>query len=121
FIFGNNVSSTLGSGAGAGDVTLTLAAGTGSTFPAPAAGQQAAATLVAAGNVTGVPNEVVYYTGVTGDTLTGVSRGREGTTAAAWAVGATVAALWTQGQAAALAQQTDVQQQAGNFAIDGSV
>lgn len=119
FVFGNNVSSTLGSAAGAGDVTLTLAAGTGSTFPLPVSGQQAAATLVAAGSTTGVPNEVVYYTGVTGDTLTGVQRGQEGTTAAAWAVGATVASLWTKGQAAALAQQVDVQEQAGNFAIDG--
>jgi hypothetical protein len=117
FIFGNNVSSTLATAAAAGDVTLTLASA--ANFPVPLAGQQAAATLVAAGSTSGVPNEVIYYTGVSSNTLTGVLRAQENTAAAAWAVGAVVASLWTKGQAAALAQQIDVQQQAGNYAVDG--
>jgi hypothetical protein len=118
FIFGNNVSSTLGAPVVPTDTTITLATGTGGTFPQPIFGQQACATIVAAGNQTGIPNEIVYYTGINGDTLTGCARGQEGTAPSTWNAGASIAALWTKGMAAVLAQQVDVQQQAGNYAVD---
>lgn len=118
FIDANNANTTVGSAVGIGDATITVAPGTGGVFPTPTPGaEQVAVTLVAAGNTLGTPNEVVYVTGISGDVLT-VTRAREGTTAQAWPVGATVANLWTSGQVAALAQQVDVQKQAGNYAND---
>jgi hypothetical protein len=118
FIFGNNVSSSIGAPVVPTDTSIQLSVGTGGTFPQPISGQQACATIVAAGNQTGTPNEIIYYTGVSGDTLTGCSRGQEGTAASTWSAGASIAALWTKGMAGSLAQQIDVQVQAGNYATD---
>jgi len=72
----NSLQTTLGSPAGSGDVTLTLVSTTG--FPT-------------AGYVT-IDNEVISYTGVSGGTLTGCTRGADGTTAAAHSAGAAVSA-----------------------------
>jgi len=115
--FSNNATTTLGSSASSGTTTITVASGTGSEFPNPTGGQFFSATLWAAGSTTGTPNEIVYCTARSGDTMT-VVRGREGTTAQAWAVGDTFAnyptAAWYNG----VASITDIQSQFGNSATD---
>lgn len=117
FIFANNAATTVGSTFSSLSTTLAVAIGTGVLFPNPAAGQQFALTLSPASSTTGTPFEICYCTAVSGDTFT-VVRAREGTTALNWSVGDFVQLRWTQGQAAALAQQVDVQRQTGNFAVD---
>ncbi len=89
-IFANNATTTLGSAAGSAATTITVATGTGGQFPSPGVGEFFSATLWAAGSTTGEPNEIVYVTGRTGDTMT-VVRAQEGTTAQNWAVGDTFA------------------------------
>lgn len=118
FIAGNDASTVLGSAVAPGDTTITVASGTGSVFPAPASGtQQLSVTIYAANSTASLPNEVMYVTSIAGDVLT-VLRAQEGTTAQSWDVGDNVANFWTAGQQAALAQQVDVQQQDGNWAVD---
>jgi hypothetical protein len=115
--FTNNASTTLGSAAGSSDTTMTVATGTGGEFPALSGGDYFVATLWAAGNTTGVPNEIVKVTARVGDTMT-VVRGQEGTTAQAWSVGDTFAlyptALWYNSVAGA----DQIQAQTGNSAVD---
>lgn len=117
FVFANNAATTLGSAASSSTTTLALATGTGALFPTPAAGQQFAITLSPASSSTGTPFEICYCTAVSGDTLT-VIRAQEGTTGLTWNVGDFVQSRWTKGQAAALAQQVDVQKQVGNYGAD---
>lgn len=117
FLFANNAATTVGSTFSSLATILAVATGTGILFPAPAAGQQFTITLSPAASTTGTPFEICYVTAVSGDTFT-VVRAQEGTTALNWAVGDFVQNRWTQGQAAALAQQVDVQKQAGNYGVD---
>lgn len=117
FVFANNAATTVGSTFSALATTLAVATGTGILFPTPGTGQQFAITLSPAGSTTGTPFEICYVTGVSGDTFT-VVRAQEGTVALSWAVGDFVQNRWTEGQAAALAQQIDVQKQTGNYAAD---
>jgi hypothetical protein len=92
FLFADNVSTTLASSIDNSQTTITVYTGTGADFPAPSSGQQLAITLEdVSGNI-----EVMYCTGVTGDTLT-VIRGQEGTTAAAFASGSYVEMRVTAG------------------------
>jgi hypothetical protein len=120
FIAANNASTTVGSAVTAAATHITLASGTGLLFPVPGPNQQFAVTLVPAASTTGLPNEICYCTAVVGDVLT-VLRAQEGTTAAAWPIGTTIANLWTQGQLASLAQIGDVQSQTGNWANDTGI
>ncbi len=80
YIFANNASAALAAGVVGTDQTLVLASGQGELFPSP--GVEEIAPLVlrkATGEV-----EVMYCWQRDGDTLS-VIRGREGTTAQAWA------------------------------------
>lgn len=116
-IFANNATTTLGSALSSGATTCTVAAGTGAGFPTLAPGQFFSATLWAAGSDTGVPNEIVYVTARSGDTMT-IVRGQEGTSAVAWGVGDTFANYPTAAYFNGLLQAGDLQLQAGNSAVD---
>lgn len=116
-VFANNATTTLGSALSSGATTATVAAGTGSGFPALGVGQFFTATLWAAGSDTGVPNEIVYVTARSGDTMT-IVRGQEGTSAVAWGVGDTFANYPTAGYFNGLLQASDLQLQPGNSATD---
>lgn len=70
----NNAASTLNGSITSGDTTLTLAS---------------AANFPTSGAVT-CQSEIIYYTGKSGNQLTGLLRGQEGTTAASHANGVTV-------------------------------
>lgn len=115
--FANNATTTLGSSLSSGATTATVAVGTGALFPTISGSEYFTATLWAAGNTTGVPNEIVKVTARSGDTMT-IVRAQEGTTALSWNVGDTFANYPTAAYLNALAQQPDIQQQAGNFADD---
>jgi len=117
-IFANNAISSL-----AGSITNTatvcqLQAGTGILFPQPVPGQYFVGTITDA--ATGLLNEIVWVTQVTGDTLT-IQRGQEGTSPQAWSANDLFAELWTAGQAGAMLQQGQNQLQAGNYAVDTGV
>lgn len=115
--FSNNASTTLGSAIGTGATTITVATGTGAEFPAIGVGEWFSATLWAAGSSTGTPNEIVYVTARTGDTMT-VVRGQEGTAAAAWGIGDTFANYPTAAFYNGIATGAEIQIQAGNQATD---
>ena len=116
-LFSNNASTTLGSSLSSGSTTVTVATGTGAEFPSPSAGQYFTATLWEAGNTSGLPNEIVKVTSRSGDTMT-VLRGQEGTVAQNWNVGDTFANYPTAAFYNNAATASDVQQQAGNYAVD---
>lgn len=101
-ISANNAGSALAASITAVDVSLTLTAGGGAAFASPGAGQYCTITIVDQG--TGLIDEIIWYTTKTGDVLSGLVRGQEGTTAKAWAVYDPVANLWTSGQMAKMAQ-----------------
>ena len=111
-IFANNAATTTAGAIAAGATAINLASGTGALFPVPGSGQFFALTL---SNQT--QEEITYCTSRTGDVVT-VTRGQEGTTALAWPAGTTIANLWTAGSAALLVQAAQLQQQAGNYAVD---
>lgn len=100
-LFANNANATLAGGINPASITANLAAGTGSLFPAPSGGNYFVATLTDA--QTGLINEIVHVTNVTGDVVTLV-RAQEGTTAQSWLAGDLFANLWTAGQAADMLQ-----------------
>src|SRR5690606_20376033 len=75
---------TLDSGISNSANSITLDSGTG--YPSPTGGQRAVLVLDPGTS----SEEKVYYTGRSGDTLTGVTRGQFGTSATTHAAGATV-------------------------------
>jgi hypothetical protein len=80
--FSNNASTTIAGGITSGSTSITLAVGTGALFPALSGSNYFIGTLVdGSGNI-----ELVKVTARSSDTLT-VVRGREGTTAIAFASG----------------------------------
>ncbi len=93
YVFENNAGSTLLTGIGSGDTQLTVAAGEGVRFPAPAAGEIAALTLV--DSILGLL-EIVTLTVRAGDLMT-IVRGAEGTTPLAFSAGTTVSHRVTKG------------------------
>ena len=117
-LFANNAKTTLAGAITNVATTALLASGSGALFPSPSAGQYFCLTFVDA--ATGLLNEIVHVTARSGDTITMV-RAQEGTTALAWLSGDSAGNFWTAGSASALAQITDVQQQAGNYVADSSV
>lgn len=116
-VFANNATTTLGSAASSGATTMTLATGTGALFPTLTGAEYFVATLWAAGSTTGVPNEIVHVTAISGDTAT-VVRGQEGTTPTAWSVGDTFANYLTAATLNGIPSEQDIQLQAGNSAVD---
>jgi hypothetical protein len=113
--FTNNASATIAASISAAATSLAVTAGTGALFPAISGSQFFVATLIKANTPT--VYEIVRVTSRTTDTMT-IVRAQEGTTALAWNAGDTLALLPTAGAFAGFAQNTDVQAQNGNYAID---
>jgi hypothetical protein len=102
FIFANDASSTLAAPISSSAVSLTLASGTGAEFANPSTNQQFSLTMNDA--ATGLLTEIIYVPTRVGDTLSGLLRGQEGTTAQSWLAGDLAANLLTAGQMAAMLQ-----------------
>ena len=118
YVFANNATTTLGSTLPSSATSCTVATGTGSDFPVLGVGEFFSATLWAAGSGTGEPNEIVYVTDRSGDTMT-LLRGQEGTIAQDWNVGDTFANYATAGFWNSLLQEGQLQQQSTNSGLDG--
>ena len=102
-LFANNATTTLAGAITNVATTANLASGTGALFPSPGAGQYYVMTFT--DQTTGLINEIVWVTNVTGDVIT-MTRAQEGTTAKAWNAGDFAANLWTAGQAALITPQS---------------
>jgi hypothetical protein len=102
-LFANNAGSVLASALSSSAETAILAPGTGILFPNPAAGQYFQGTFVSQGNQT--IREIVTVTGMSGDTITAMARGQEGTAAIPWGVGDYFQILITAGTLKALQSQ----------------
>lgn len=114
FVFQNNVSTTNANAIATTDTTVVLATGTGSQFPAITAGHQAAVTVEDVnGNI-----EVMYATGITGDTLT-VVRAQENTTALNFASGSRVEMRVTNGVLSAMLQKNGGDTLTGTTTLNG--
>lgn len=114
-LFANNSGTQIASSIGSGATTVSLAPGTGAEFPSPGANQYYVATFVDA--ATGLINEIVHVTNMTGDVAT-IVRAQEGTTALSWSAGDFFSMFMTAGVASAYLQQGQSQQQATNYAVD---
>src|SRR6185312_6621838 len=100
-LWANNANTTLAGNVSNVATTATLTPGAGALFPSPGAGQYFVATFVDA--ATGLLNEIVHVTDVTGDVVTMV-RAQEGTTALNWLAGDLFSNLVTAGTLQAFAQ-----------------
>ncbi len=92
--FANNAQTTLASPLAIGATTATLSPGTGAEFPSLSAGEEFIATLTDA--ATGLINEIVLATAISGDTVT-ITRAQEGTSDLAWLAGDFFSQLITAG------------------------
>lgn len=116
FQFTNNASTTLATAMLSTDTQLTVATGTGAKFPALSAGQIFAATIEdTSGNI-----EIVYCTGIVGDTFS-ISRGEENTTALGFASGSRVELRLTAGILAALLQKNGGDVLSGTTTFNGVI
>jgi hypothetical protein len=115
-LYANNASSNLAGNITNVATTANLTPGSGTLFPSPGANQFFHATLTDA--ATGLLNEIVVVTNVTGDTVTMI-RGVEGTTALAWLAGDFFSNLITAGTLENLVQPGVLQIQSGNYGTDG--
>lgn len=102
-LWANNATTTLAGGISNVATTAVLAAGTGVEFPSPGVGQYFTMTFNDA--ATGLLDEIVHVTNVSGDTIT-IVRAQEGTTAQSWSAGDLASNLLTAGSLAALVQQS---------------
>ena len=114
-LFANQASTTLAGTLNTSATTVSVATGTGAEFPTPSGGQYFVLVLSKSGN--SAIYEVCHCTGVSGDNLT-IVRAQEGTVGQSWAVGDIAANLVTAGTMQYLPQPSDVQTQAGNYAVD---
>lgn len=97
-VFGNNSGTTLAAPISGSATSFSVTSGTGSLFPAPTAGQFAVVTLWSASAPTNTAQmEIIYYTTRSGDTFSGLTRGREGTTPQSFNAGDTCKELLTAG------------------------
>lgn len=101
FLFSNNAQTTLAAPVNPSQTVITVASGAGANFPNPVANQQFALTLASVANP--AATEIVYVTGVTGDTFT-VLRAQENTIAQSWSFGDFAANLLTAGVASSFNQ-----------------
>lgn len=115
FLFGNNAISALAGAITNVATTANLLAGTGILFPSPGANEYFALTFVDA--ATGLRNEIVHVTAISGDTIT-IVRGQEGTDPQNWIAGDKASNLVTAGTMQALVQDPELQVQPGNYATD---
>lgn len=84
-LFANNAATTLAAPITASATTANLQTGTGSLFPNPSGGNYYVGTFVDA--ATGLLNEIVQVSAMSGDTIQTMVRGQEGTSAKAWLAG----------------------------------
>lgn len=117
-LFANNAQSTLAGSISNTATSVNLASGGGALFPSPGASEYFVMTFIDA--ATGLLNEIVHVTARSGDTCT-IVRGQEGTTALNWSAGDIAANLVTAGTMDAVAQYTQSQAQAGNYAVDSGI
>lgn len=115
-LFANNAQTTLAGDITSSATTANLASGAGALFPNPSTNQCFFLTFVDA--ATGNVNEIVQVTNMTGDTITTMIRGQEGTSAKPWLAGDTAAQYVTAGDLQNFAQPRDVQTQTGNYGVD---
>ena len=80
-LFSNNAVSLLAIPMSASDTTMVVMSGYGSLFPTPGPGQFFLVTLE---DQSATKREIIKVTGRSGDTLTGLQRGLEGTIPQAW-------------------------------------
>jgi len=111
----NNATTTLAGSITNVATTANLAVGSGALFPTPAAGQFFVLTFVDA--ATGLLNEIVHVTNISGDTITMV-RAQEGTSALAWSAGDLALSLVTAGSVELFTQPLQLQSQSGNSGTD---
>lgn len=102
FLFANNASTVLAAPISAGATSLTVASGTGSLFPIPGSNLYAITLNDAA---TREVFEIIYVQSRSGDTMSNLLRGQEGTTAVSWLAGDYCAQFITAGQQAAMLQR----------------
>lgn len=91
----NNAQSTLATALAVGQTTGNLFPGTGALFPVPSSGQAFKLSLTDAATQT--LKEIVLVTGMSGDAITSMLRGQEGTTDQTWNIGDIAANLNTAG------------------------
>jgi hypothetical protein len=115
-LYANFASTTLASGINNSATSLTVATGTGSQFPNPGANQYFRITLNDAS--TGLVYETMYVTARSGDTLSGLVRGQEGTTAVAWLASDKVYEAPSAGAMANLTQQFQTQTNSLKYVAD---
>jgi hypothetical protein len=117
-LFADNASTVLASSITAAATTCTLAPGTGALFPNPGANQAFPMSFVDA--ATGLLTEIVLVTARSGDTITTMVRGQEGTAARAWLAADLANCFWTAGAlgAGAMAQIGPLQQGTYGYAVD---
>lgn len=105
-LINNNAQTTLAGAISNTALTASLSPGSGVLFPAPSGGNDFYMTFVDA--ATGLINEIVKVTNVTGDVIT-MQRGQDGTTAKTWLAGDIAANFITAGYLNAEVQQSDLQ------------
>jgi hypothetical protein len=105
-LFTNNAATTLASSITSGATSLTVASTTGALFPSPTGGDFFALTLAPAGSESVI--EIVYVTARTGDVMT-ITRGQDGTGAAAWSAADKAELRINAGFLNAAATKTDTQ------------
>lgn len=119
-VFANFVNTQLAANIGPTATTLSVSAGAGASLPQPGAGQFGRLELTDA--TTGNIHEIMLYTGVSGDSVSGLTRGAEGTTALNWSAGDLIFSGPTAGAMGNLVQLGAAQTNAAIFAPDtGSV
>ena len=101
-LFSNLAKSTLAGPITNVATTAQLASGTGALYPAPTAGHGFVGTFIDA--ATGLLNEVVLVTGMSGDQITAMTRAQENTSALNWNAGDFFYMLGTAGTQATFLQ-----------------
>jgi hypothetical protein len=104
-LFANNAASILAAPITAADTSATLAPGTGILFPNPTGDEFFTLTFLDA--LTQTLREIVKVTTISGDTITAMTRGQEGTEAQAFAAGAFAQALVTAGSLQMIADASE--------------
>lgn len=114
-LYANNDVSSLAGAITNTSLTANLASGGGALFPHPGAGQYF--TLTFNDSATGLLDEIVWVTNVTGDTITMI-RAQEGTLAQNWSAGDIASQLLTAGGLQQFVQFPQLQSLSTNKAVD---
>lgn len=112
-VFSNFVNTTLAGTIGPSATSFTVASGTGATLPQPSAGQFG--RLIFTDQLTGNVHEIITYTSISGDTVSGVTRG---TSPLTWAAGDIILCGPTAQTMAEFVQAGQSQTNGPNYAAD---